>query len=88
MTIIPGRFRCPVILKTGPAKGVPLEQLILEAFAQDFIKRIACLRGLVVLRKSSLRTQPQHTNPQFSIHHNTQYSIQYNKSAETLQVCL
>ena len=46
MLIILRGVRCPLILKTGSAKGVPLEQLILEPFAEEFIKRVACLRGL------------------------------------------
>ena len=49
MLIILGGVRCLAILKTGPPKGVPLEQLISEAFAEEFIKQTACFRVLGVL---------------------------------------
>ena len=69
MWIILGGFRCPVILKTGPAKGVPLEQSKKYVFVIDFFRKLTFwgAGAILILKKSA---------PAASL--TVQYPVQYS----------
>ena len=81
MWIILGGFRCPVILKTGPAKGVPLEQSKKAVFVKDFFRQLTFwgAGAILILTNIGACGEPDGTIPS---------TIQHSKGAETLQVCL
>ena len=53
MLIILRGFRCSLILKTGPAKGVPLEQSKKAVFVKDFFRKLTFWGAGAILRKSA-----------------------------------
>ena len=67
MLIILRGFRCSLILKTGPAKGVPLEQSKKAAFVKDFFGKLTFWGAGAILRKSA---------PAASV--TVQYPVQYS----------
>ena len=67
MLIILRGFRCSLILKTGPAKGVPLEQSKKAAFVKEFFRKLTFWGAGAILRKSA---------PAASL--TVQYPVQYS----------